>query len=112
MTDGQDGVTRRALLGGRYRVEEELGRGGMARVFRGTDTVLGRPVAIKILAPQFAEDAILKLVNHRWKERLETLVTSNLTPDLIAVYWGQRVASRIEGFGSAEETSGPDRRRT
>jgi eukaryotic-like serine/threonine-protein kinase len=43
-------------LGGRYRVERELGRGGMAKVFLGTDTVLGRTVAIKLLAPQFADD--------------------------------------------------------
>ena len=44
------------VLGGRYRVEQELGRGGMAKVFQGTDTVLGRQVAVKILAPQFADD--------------------------------------------------------
>ena len=43
-------------LGGRYRVERELGRGGMAKVFQGTDTVLGRAVAIKVLAPRFADD--------------------------------------------------------
>ncbi|HET9248975.1 MAG TPA: Stk1 family PASTA domain-containing Ser/Thr kinase [Actinomycetota bacterium] len=43
-------------LGGRYRVERELGRGGMAKVFLGTDTVLGRPVAVKVLAPQFVDD--------------------------------------------------------
>ena len=45
------------ILGGRYRIERELGRGGMAKVFRGTDTVLGRPVAIKVLAPRFSDDA-------------------------------------------------------
>jgi serine/threonine-protein kinase len=44
------------MLGGRYRVEQELGRGGMAKVYRGEDIVLGRNVAIKILAPQFADD--------------------------------------------------------
>lgn len=44
------------VLGGRYRVERELGRGGMAKVFEGADTVLNRKVAIKILAPQFADD--------------------------------------------------------
>jgi len=44
------------MLMGRYRVEQELGRGGMAKVYRGQDTVLGRTVAIKILAPQFADD--------------------------------------------------------
>jgi serine/threonine-protein kinase len=43
-------------LGGRYRVERELGRGGMAKVFLGMDTVLGRTVAVKVLAPQFADD--------------------------------------------------------
>jgi serine/threonine-protein kinase len=44
------------MLGGRYRIEQELGRGGMAKVYRGEDTVLGRNVAIKVLAPQFADD--------------------------------------------------------
>lgn len=48
---------QQVILGGRYRVERELGRGGMAKVFRGTDTVLGRPVAIKVLAPRFSDDA-------------------------------------------------------
>ena len=45
------------LLGGRYRLEAPIGSGGMAEVHRGTDTVLGRPVAIKILAPRYAKDA-------------------------------------------------------
>jgi DNA replication protein DnaC len=59
---------------------------------------------------QFAEDAVLRLVNHRWKERLETLVTSNLSPDEIVEAWCERIASRIEGFGKAAEISGRDRR--
>ena len=52
----EDEIDQQVTLGGRYRVERELGRGGMAKVFLGTDTVLGRTVAIKLLAPQFAED--------------------------------------------------------
>jgi serine/threonine-protein kinase len=44
------------MLAGRYRVEHELGRGGMAKVYRGEDTVLGRTVAVKVLAPQYADD--------------------------------------------------------
>jgi len=48
--------TEQRLLSGRYRLEETLGQGGMARVFRGTDIVLGRTVAIKVLSPQYAGD--------------------------------------------------------
>ncbi|MGH2674386.1 MAG: Stk1 family PASTA domain-containing Ser/Thr kinase [Actinomycetota bacterium] len=44
------------VLAGRYEIETLLGQGGMARVFRGTDRVLGRTVAIKVLSPQFAGD--------------------------------------------------------
>lgn len=44
------------MLAGRYRVGELLGRGGMADVHRGTDTILGRTVAIKLLKPSLAVD--------------------------------------------------------
>lgn len=37
------------LLGGRYRLTGPLGTGGMAQVFRATDTLLARSVAIKII---------------------------------------------------------------
>jgi eukaryotic-like serine/threonine-protein kinase len=43
-------------LSGRYVVEEPLGRGGMAQVYRATDTVLGRSVAVKVLADHYARD--------------------------------------------------------
>ncbi len=39
-----------------YRVEEEIGRGGMARVYRAQDTRLGRMCALKVLLPEFAAD--------------------------------------------------------
>ncbi|MEJ3405183.1 Stk1 family PASTA domain-containing Ser/Thr kinase [Rathayibacter sp. YIM 133350] len=44
------------LLAGRYRVGDLLGRGGMSEVHLGTDTRLGRTVAIKLLKPSLALD--------------------------------------------------------
>jgi eukaryotic-like serine/threonine-protein kinase len=45
-----------ALLEQRYRVDALLARGGMSSVYRGLDTRLDRPVAIKIMDPRFAAD--------------------------------------------------------
>lgn len=39
-----------------YRVEEEIGRGGMATVYAGRHEQLGRPVALKVLAEHLAHD--------------------------------------------------------
>jgi hypothetical protein len=44
------------MLGDRYELSSALGSGGMATVFAATDRVLGRPVAIKLLAEKYAGD--------------------------------------------------------
>ncbi|WP_162257728.1 serine/threonine-protein kinase [Agromyces sp. Root81] len=69
-----------ATLGGRYRLGDLIGRGGMASVYRGEDLSLGRPVAVKVFADAAAgiddvarrrsETALLASVEHRALVRL------------------------------------------
>ena len=53
-------MDRHTLVGlvfdNRYEVQQKIGVGGMADVYRGKDTLLGRPVAIKILHQNFGSD--------------------------------------------------------
>jgi tRNA A-37 threonylcarbamoyl transferase component Bud32 len=44
------------ILPPRYRSPVQIGRGGMGDIYRATDSVLGRDVAIKILADRYAQD--------------------------------------------------------
>ena len=53
MSDLQGPLQR--ALGDAYRLERELGGGGMSRVFVATETALGRQVVIKLLSPSLAE---------------------------------------------------------
>ncbi|MGH2855363.1 MAG: protein kinase domain-containing protein [Solirubrobacteraceae bacterium] len=44
-------------LGGRYRLDAQIGKGGMSTVYRAFDTVLERPVAIKLMHREIASDS-------------------------------------------------------
>jgi serine/threonine protein kinase len=52
------------VLGGRFRLESVLGQGGMGVVYRGTDTTLGRAVAVKLIQKDADdEQGVLRFLN-------------------------------------------------
>ncbi len=70
------------LIGGRYELGELLGRGGMAEVRKGTDSRLGRVVAIKRLRTDLASDATFQA---RFRREAQSAASLN-HPSIVAVY--------------------------
>ena len=70
------------LIGGRYQLGELLGRGGMAEVRKGTDTRLGRTVAIKRLRTDLASDLTFQA---RFRREAQSAASLN-HPAVVAVY--------------------------
>jgi serine/threonine protein kinase len=70
------------VLSGRYRIDELVGRGGMASVYRGYDLTLGRAIAIKVLKRELADDAAF-----RTRFRLEAQAASRMAnPTIVRVF--------------------------
>ena len=71
-----------ALLDGRYRVAAKIATGGMSTVYRGLDTRLDRPVALKVLDSRYAGDQ-----QFLTRFQLEARSAARLKdPGLVAVY--------------------------
>ena len=78
------------LIGGRYELGELLGRGGMAEVRKGTDSRLGRVVAVKRLRTDLASDATFQA---RFRREAQSSASLN-HPSIVAVYdTGEEIAS-------------------
>lgn len=74
------------VLGGRYTVQDKIGTGGMAIVYRGLDRVLGRTVAIKTMLPQYAADPSFAA---RFKQEAQAAAALQ-SPYIVSVYdWGK-----------------------
>jgi eukaryotic-like serine/threonine-protein kinase len=78
-------------LPGRYRDPKPIARGGMGEVYCAVDTVLGRPVAVKVLAERYAVDPVI-----RKRFRREALAAARLSGEanIVTIYdvdeWGGR----------------------
>src|SRR5690348_11990135 len=70
------------LLGNRYRLDERIAGGGMGDVWRGTDEVLGRTVAVKILLPALLDEPGFA---ERFRGEARTMATIN-HPGVVDVY--------------------------
>jgi hypothetical protein len=70
------------VLADRYELTEVIARGGMATVWRATDRILARPVAVKILHEHLAEDETFLE-----RFRREALAAASLShPHVVAIY--------------------------
>ncbi len=100
-----DAPASRPVLNGRYELHRRIARGGMADVFLARDSLLDRPVAVKVLFPQFAAEA-----SFVERFRREAQAAANLNhPSIVAVYdWGEHdntyfiVMEYVEGRSLAE----------
>jgi len=70
-----------AAVGNGYRVERELGGGGMSRVFVATETALGRSVVIKLLAPELTNE----LLAERFRREFQVTAVLGQHPHILPV---------------------------
>jgi len=62
-------LTRGTTFAGRYEIIEELGKGGMGRVYRVEDKKLEQEIALKLIKPEIASD---KKTIERFRNELRT----------------------------------------
>ncbi|WP_459792006.1 Stk1 family PASTA domain-containing Ser/Thr kinase [Arthrobacter sp. AD-310] len=75
-------VDNQRILSGRYELGTLIGRGGMADVYKGSDTRLGRTVAIKLLRPDLARDPQFQA---RFKREAQAVAALNHS-SIVAIY--------------------------
>lgn len=97
-----------ALVGGRYEIIEELGRGATAIVHRAHDAVLGRDVAMKLFPPHTADP---DEINQYYREMNVLAAMSH--PSLVTLFdagTDTRDAAGSQGFLVMELVQGTDLR--
>ncbi|MGD0529545.1 MAG: protein kinase [Polyangiaceae bacterium] len=72
-----------AILGGKYRLEDSIGRGGMGEVFEATNLVTGQLVAVKVVNRAFADTMLIERL--RREAEAARRVQSEFVPQLFDV---------------------------
>jgi beta-lactam-binding protein with PASTA domain/tRNA A-37 threonylcarbamoyl transferase component Bud32 len=74
----------------RYELHRKLARGGMSDVYLARDQVLDRPVAVKVLFPEYAKDPTFV---ERFRREAQAAAKLN-HPNVVAVYdWGEELGT-------------------
>ena len=74
------------VFSNRYEIQRGIARGGMAEVYLARDQLLDRPVAVKVLFPEFARDPSFV---ERFRREAQSAANLN-HPNIVGIYdWGQ-----------------------
>lgn len=112
MVAPEDPVATGHQYGGRYQIKRSIASGGMAEVFMARDALLNRPVALKLMHPEFAGN---KSFVERFRREAQAAASLN-DPRIVSIYdWGSDdgtyfiVMEYVEGKTLAEiiRSSGP-----
>lgn len=116
---GLESLLKGRELGGRYRIEEVIGRGGMGAVYRAEDKRLGRQVAVKVITAAAGNDpATRERLRARFKHEAAAAASLPHHPNVVPVYdygtddelgldyivmellRGDDLATRLQGHGA------------
>jgi len=79
MVDAMSTLAPGLRLHDRFLLVARIGVGGMAEVWRAEDTVLGRPVAVKVLDPSIGGDTTIRVATHREARAAAVLTHPHIT---------------------------------
>ncbi|HEY8091917.1 MAG TPA: serine/threonine-protein kinase [Polyangiaceae bacterium] len=100
-----------AILGGKYRLEDSIGRGGMGEVFEATTLTTGQRVALKVVNRAFADTMLMERLRREAEaarrvqsEFVPQLYDVDRTPDgelflVMELLHGETLASRLKRRG-------------
>jgi tRNA A-37 threonylcarbamoyl transferase component Bud32 len=84
---GLESLLKGRELGGRYRIEEVIGRGGMGAVYRAIDQRLGRPVAVKVITASAGNDPeVRERLRARFKHEAASAARLPKHPNAVTVH--------------------------